>query len=51
MQDKTIPAWTSKVLLQPRLLMSDSVRGANMKVPIPEPQTPIPVARGRHFSK
>jgi hypothetical protein len=46
-----IAAMISKAPRHPYSVTRCSVRGANMKVPSPEPQTAIPVARERYFSK
>lgn len=50
-QLSTIAAMISKAPRHPYSVTRCSVRGANMKVPSPEPQTAIPVARERYFSK
>jgi hypothetical protein len=51
MQFRVMAVMMSKAPLQPYVLMRASVKGANMKVPIPDPQTAMPVANERFFSK
>jgi hypothetical protein len=50
-QLSTKPAIINMAPRHPYWTMRYSVRGANKKVPSPEPQTAIPVAKERFFSK
>ena len=48
---RTIPDMIHIESIQPYQLMSSTDRGANRKVPTPEPQEAMPVARARRLSK
>lgn len=50
-QHRTIPAAINKAPRHPKRLTKNVSKGPNIRVPIPEPQTAIPVANDRSFSK
>lgn len=45
------PPWKTMVNLQCTRFKIAAVMGAIAKVPTPEPQSAMPVAKARHFSK